>query len=133
MSNLIPADTYIVVADGRSGRLFRNAGSGGTLALQEVRRLSPHDLAKEGPSGSRPEEQTPRQTDEATFAKQLGQALSAMLDDRECKHLILVLDPQTLGQVRKCMSKTTEASIVRTIAKDFTNSPIQDIERALSH
>ena len=53
MSNLIPADPSIVVADGRSGRLFRDAGLGGTLAWQEVWRLSPRNLAKECLSGSR--------------------------------------------------------------------------------
>lgn len=132
MPNPIPSNALIVVADGGGGTLFRNAGAGGEVSLQEVRRLSPEDLASEGPSGSRPESQTPRQTDEATFAKQLAQTLFAMHGRHEFEALVLILDPQTLGQVRDCMHKTVEASVVRTLAKDLTNHAPADIEKALS-
>ena len=71
----IPHNALIVIADGGGATLFRSSGSGAELSLKEERKLSPKDLSEEGPSGSRPEDQTPRQTNEATFAKQLAQAL----------------------------------------------------------
>ncbi len=74
MSSSIPDHALVVVADGRGAILFRNEGSTGEVSLREERRLSPKNLRDEGPSGSRPTEQTPRQTDEATFAKQLADA-----------------------------------------------------------
>lgn len=132
MPNPIPHNALIVVADGGGGTLFRNVGAADGVSLQELRSLSPKDLASEGPSGSRPESQTPHQTDEATFAKQLAQMLFAMHGRREFEALVLILDPQTLGQVRECMHKTVEASIVRTLAKDLTNHAPADVEKALS-
>ena len=46
--------------------------------------------------------------------------------------LIVVADPQTLGQLRGTMHKTVEQSILRTIAKDLTNHSVFEISKALS-
>lgn len=70
--------------------------------------------------------------DEAAFAKLLAQTLSAMHGRHEFEALALIPDPQTLGQVRDCMHKTVEASVVRTLAKGLANHAPADIERALS-
>ncbi len=45
--------------------------------------------------------------------------------------LVLVADPQTLGQLRDTMYKEVEASLVLTLAKDLTNHSIADIAKAL--
>ena len=127
----IPHDALIVIADGGGATLFRNAGSAADLSLKEERKLAPKDLIDDGPSGSRPEEQTPRQIDEATFAKQLTQALYKMKHGNKFSNLVLVADPQTLGQMRSTMHKTVEASLVLTLDKDLTNHSVADIEKAL--
>ena len=132
MSKAIPSNALIVVADGAKAILLRNTGTGGDLSLQEEQRLTPHDLANEGPSGSRPEEQSPRQTDEATFAKQLAQTLFKMHEQKKFESLVLILDPQTLGQFRSAMHKTVEASIVQTLSKDYTNHSTAEIQKALA-
>ena len=85
--------------------------------------MSPKNLLDDGPSGSRPEEQTPRQTDEATFAKQLAEAIYKMKQDGKFEKLVVVADSQTLGQIRDAMHKTVRDSIVLTLAKDLTNHP----------
>jgi protein required for attachment to host cells len=126
----IPHNALVVVADGGGATLFRNTGSGADLTLTEERKLSPKDLS-EGPSGSRPEDQTPRQTDEATFAKQLVQMLHKMSNGNKFSDLVLVADPQTLGQMRSAMHKTVEASVIRSLAKDLTNHSVADITKAL--
>ena len=131
MTTNIPKNALVLVADGRKALLLRNEGSGTEVSLREERRLSPQSRLGEGPSGSRPEEQTPRQTDEATFAKQLTQTLHAMLQEREFDALVLVADPQTLGQLRGAMHKEVEKSLVRTLDKDLTNHTIAEIARAL--
>jgi protein required for attachment to host cells len=46
-------------------------------------------------------------------------------------HLVLVADPQTLGQMRPQLHKETVARMHAELAKDLTNSPLADIERAL--
>lgn len=124
MAEAIPDSALVVVADGGKAILFRAKDAGGSVSLQEEQRLSPGNLASEGPSGSRPEEQTRRQTDEATFAKQVAQLLYAMHHRGDYSSLVLVADPQILGQLRGCMHRAVEASIVRTIAKDLTNLPV---------
>lgn len=131
MSQTIPNNALVVVADGGKARLFRNAGHGQEIRLHEDAHLTPQDLANEGPSGSRPEEQTPRQTGEATFAKQLVRRLDAMRQQGAYDHLVLAADPQTLGQMRDAMSKAVADSIVFSVAKDLTNHPAQDVADAL--
>lgn len=121
----------MIVADGGKAILFRAKGAGDGLSLHEKRRLSPKNLADEGPSGSRPGEQTERHTNEATFAKQLAHLLYAMRHRDDYSALVLVADPQTLGQLRGCMHKTVEASIVRTMAKDLTNLRAAGVTTAL--
>jgi len=114
----------------RGFRLLRFARA--ARGLREERRLSPKDLLDDGPSGARPDEQSPRQTDEANFAKQLAETLYKMNQAGAFKALVLVADPQTLGQFRDAMHKTMEASLVLTLDKDFTNHSVRDIEQALT-
>ncbi|MXP61895.1 host attachment protein [Roseomonas sp. M0104] len=132
MSETIPHNALIVVADGAKAVLLRNTGRNGEIALREESHLSPRNLAEEGPSGSRPEDQTPRQTDEATFAKQLAQHLFTMHERQAFEALVLAADPQTLGQMRSVMHKTVEASIIRTLPKDLTNHSTQELEKVLA-
>lgn len=131
MTQAIPKNALIVVADGRKAILLRNQGAGGEVSLNEERRLSPKDLKDDGPSGSRPEDQTPRQTDEVTFAKQLANTLRTMKLSGAYESLVLVADPQILGQLRDTMHKEVEASLVLTLAKDLTNHSVAEIAKAL--
>jgi protein required for attachment to host cells len=124
-------NALIVVADGHKAILFRDEGTDGNVSLREERRLTPRDLANEGPSGSRPTEQSPKQTDEATFAKQLAQALYEMLQKSEFDQMVLMADPQTLGQLRSAMHKSVEASVARSVPKNFTNHSVDDIAKAV--
>lgn len=123
----IPAQTLVVVADGHQAILLRTHGVKDALTLTEETRLTPKSLAEEGPSGSRPEEQTPRQTDEATFAKQLAQALYTMKQGQKFEHLVLAADPQTLGQLRDTMHKSVSASLLLSLDKELTNHSPTDI------
>lgn len=123
--------TLIVVADGGGAILFRNKGTGGAVDLDEERRLSPRNLDGEGPSGSRPKDQTPRQTDEATFAKQLAQALNRMNEQGKFESLVIVADPQTLGQMRGVMHKNVENALVLSLAKDLTGHSADQIAKAI--
>ncbi len=132
MAEDIPTNALVVVADGGKAILLRNTGKGSDVSLREERRMGPKDLAEEGPSGSRPEDQTPKQTDEATFAKQLAQSLYRMHHRGDFESLVLIVDPQTLGQLRSAMHKMVEASVVRTLSKDLTNHSTSDIEKALA-
>lgn len=129
---IIPHNALILVADGRKAVLLRNDSAGANLSLRLERRLEPEILEDDGPSGARPAEQTTRQTDEATFAKQLSQLLYLMLQRHEFEALVLAADPQTLGQMRAAMHKEVERSIVVTIDKNLTNHTLPQIADALA-
>jgi protein required for attachment to host cells len=128
----IPANTLVVVADGHRARLFRNAGDANEIKLAHENDLSPQDLNDDGPSGSRPSDSTPKQSDEATFAKQLAHHLNSGALDSGYAHLALIADPATLGEIRPLLHKTVETRIVVELAKTLTNATIADIERALA-
>lgn len=130
----IPPDALVVVADGAKAILLRNTGTDSDLSLKEERRVTPKSLSAEGsqgPSGTRPGDQTVNQTEEATFAKQLADALYAMRHKGDYKQLVLIADPQTLGQMRECLHKEVEASMVFTLSKDYTNQSLIDMQKAL--
>ena len=128
----IPADALVVVADGEGARIFRNVGNDGVLSLKQQEHVTPKDLEDDGPSGAAPPEQTHHQTDEATFAKQLAHRLNHGALTRTYAHLVLVADPQTLGQMRPQLHKETIARMHGELAKDLTNSALKDIEHALA-
>ncbi|WP_338664316.1 host attachment family protein [Pararoseomonas sp. SCSIO 73927] len=131
MAHNIPHNALILVADGAKAILFRNAGQGGEVNLHEERRLTLSDFSNDGPSGSQGQEASPSDTDEATFSKKLAQTLQTRRAANDYDALVIVADPQTLGEIRKVMHKTVEASVVHTIDKDLTNHAAGEIAAAL--
>lgn len=127
----IPAGTLVVVADGEGARVFRNVGNGNELTLKQFDLLELMNMNDDGPSTS-PPEATGQQIDEATFAKQLALRLNDGALKNDYEHLVLIADPQTLGHMRPLLHKETQQRMLGEIAKTLTNSPLQDIERALS-
>lgn len=130
MQKILPG-TWIVVADGGGARFFHSEGQNEAFALKQVQLLQPEDLQDDGPAGHRPTESTQQSTDEATFAKQLAHRLNAAALKNEYEHLVLMADPQTLGQMRPQLHKETTRRIVGEVAKTFTNAPIEVIRDAL--
>jgi protein required for attachment to host cells len=132
MSDTIPKNALIVVADGGKAILLRNTSAEAAISLQEVARLTPDTIGGQGPSGTRAGDQTPGETNEATFSKQIAQALVAMHNQNQFEALVLVADPQTLGQIRSALNKNVENAVVRSLSKDLTNHSAAEIEKALS-
>ncbi|MEP6899492.1 MAG: host attachment family protein [Rhodanobacter sp.] len=129
----IPTGAWVVVADGTHARLFRNVGKNDALGLKQEDLVKP-DMDEEegqGPSGHRPPDASPEQTDEATFAKQLAHRLNAAALRQEFEHLVLVADPKTLGEIRPQLHSETTRRIVGELAKTLTNSTLEDIEKIL--
>ncbi len=127
-----PADAMVVVADGESARVFRNVGADAALSLQQQELVTAKHIRDENPSGSAPTEQSPHEADEAGFAKQLAQRLNHGALTNAYAHLVLVADPQTLGQMRPQLHKETLQRMHGELAKTLTNSSVHDIERSLS-
>ncbi len=130
MQTILPG-TWILVADGGEARLFHSEGQNEAFALKQAQVLRPENLLNDGPSGHRPSESNQQATDEATFAKQLAHRLNAAALKNEYEHLVLIADPQTLGQMRPQLHKETVRRIVGEVAKTYTNAPIEVIRDAL--
>lgn len=128
----IPHKAMIVVADGTGAKFFRNSGRDGTISLTVEGEFKPSDLEGEGPAGKRPPESTFQETDEATFAKLLANDLYRRAQKGDFDALVLIADPQTLGQMRPSLHKVVQDLILTEIPKTLTNSPTADIEKTLS-
>ena len=128
----IPNGALVVVADGTGARFFRNAGQDNKISLTPDGELKPGNLLSEGASGASPPESSDKEADEATFAKQLANELYRRAHRGDFAALVLVADPQTLGQIRPTLHKEVKDRLIYEIGKTFTNAPIADIQRALA-
>ena len=72
------------------------------------------------------------QLNEATFAKQVAEQLNEDALKNRYAHLVLIADPTTLGRIRPLLHKETQARLLGDIAKDLTNAPLADIQKALA-
>lgn len=131
MTVSIDQHAWIVVADGHSARVLENEGRAGAIELKEIDTVTPKNLASEGPSGSRPQDDSPRDTDEATFAKQLSHWLLEKAQKKAYEQLVLVADPKTLGQMRPQLHKEVTDRIVHELAKTLTGASLDDITRSI--
>jgi protein required for attachment to host cells len=137
MRQQIPEGTLVVVADGGSARVFTNVGSDHALVLRQheelqIQALTEQGVSGQGPSGAMPNDMSQSQLNEATFAKQLAEQLNEDALNNRYAHLVLVADPQTLGRIRPLLHKQTQQRLLKDLAKDLTNSPLEDIQRALA-
>ena len=120
----------VVVADGKKAVLFRNAAKRG-IELEEIERIGPTSLEDES-QGRQPDETTPRDEDEATFAKQLTERLNLMVLQNKVQELAIIADPSTLGVMRKNYHKMLEQKVVKEVAKTLTAATADEIARALA-
>ena len=131
MADKIPHNALVVVADGTGARFFRNSGHENQVSLSAEGEFNPTDLLEDGPAGKRPTESSNQETDEATFAKQLAQELYHRAHRGDFAALVLIADPQTLGQIRPTLHKEVQDRLVAEVGKTFTNASVKDIQNAL--
>lgn len=153
----IPHHAHVLVADGRKMLFFRNEGDADYPQL-EVEAHREQENPKDGeqgtdrpgraftaggvpPSqgGSRPgaanrsgySETDFHQLEEDRFAAKVADMLKERALANQLESLIVVAPPKTLGEMRKHYHKTVEARLKGEIAKDLTNMPVPEIEKAL--
>lgn len=131
MASHYPQNSLIVIADGTQAKFYRNTASDGSLDLKKDGTLDPESLDDDGPAGSRPVESSQQETDEATFAKQLAHHLNRAANKKQFKDLVLVADPQTLGQIRPSLDKSVNELLHSEHAKTLTTASDADIVRSL--
>ena len=127
----IPSKSLIIVGTGEGARLFRKRGNAIKIKLECTGTLEPGDLADEGPSGKSPPEQSDQESMQATFSKQLAEHLYQLAYGQKAEHIVLVLDPDTMGEVRPLLHKEVTDRLVLELAKTLTNNSVEDIEKSL--
>ncbi len=127
----VPKGTLVIVADGGGARVLRNVGAAFEPELVQEEVLTPQNLNDDGPAGPVPTETRGEEIDEATFAKQLAQWINQRALDNGVEGLVLMADPQTLGQIRPSLHKIVEERLIGAIDKNMSNAPLDDIVRAL--
>ena len=132
MADKIPHNALVVVADGTGARFFRNSGREHAVSLTTDGELQPALLENDGPYGKRPQESTRQETDEATFAKQLANELYRRAHKGEFDALVLIADPQTLGQLRPILHEEVQNRLLSEHGKTLTKASITDIQKALT-
>jgi protein required for attachment to host cells len=128
----LPRETWVLVADGASARLFRNlGGENGTVRLHQEEALA-LDPAEGVMPSVMPADMPAREAEEASFARQLALHLNQAALDGRYAHLVLAADPQTLGQIRPLLHGEARSRVVAELPKNYTNVPREHIERALA-
>lgn len=131
----IPNDARIVIANGERFLLMRNTGQPFAPKLEKV---DEYDLLLTNFSAGAKHQDPAGQRNGSTDIDELahGAAIAEWLNERALKgdlgDTVVTADPKTLGQIRQHYHKETAARIVGEVAKDFTNLPIPEIERALA-
>ena len=132
MAEKIPHKALVVVADGTGARFFRNTGHDFKVSLAAEGEFNPSNLLDDGPAGRRPPESSKQETNEATFAKQLAKELYRRAHSGDFAALVLIADPQTLGQIRPLLHKEVQFRLVREIGKTLTKASIADIQESIN-
>ena len=127
----LPLDTLVVITTGAEAKFYRNRGQSGEISLEAAGGLTPRQLTDDGPSGKRPPESSPRETDEGTFSKQLADHLYSEAHAGNFDNIALVADPGTLGELRGVLHQEVTDKLVMELAKTLINSSKEDIERSL--
>lgn len=127
---MLAYNALVVVADGHQAVLYRNTAKSG-IELEEKERITPKNLQDES-QGKQPEETTPKDEDEATFAKQLVERLNKMVLQHKVEELAVIADPSTLGTMRKTYHKELQSRLKKELPKTLTSASAAEVAKALS-
>src|SRR3954469_24991928 len=130
---ILPSGTTVAVADGETVRLFHNTGVKPGVHLVEITATPPahsgsgarHHIGFANPDG--------RRLDEDDFAAATAAFLNKLSLDGTIKHLVVVSDPRTLGEMRKHFHRDLRGKIIGEFAKDFSRRPLEDIASLIAN
>ncbi|GGF64661.1 hypothetical protein GCM10011402_16060 [Paracoccus acridae] len=126
---MLPHDTLVVVTDGQSATLFRNAAKHG-IELSETERITLDSMSQHKAGDASPG--IVAAGDPAVFAARLADHLNDMVLKHKADDVVIIADPPTLGVLRKRYHKELQFRLRREVARNLTNSDLRAIEDALS-
>ena len=130
----IPANAHIAILDGARFLLMRNAGSTTEPRLELA---AEPDVSDCGESGARGHHDTDAKSDDYHTQDKLDHAAGVagwlnreVMADR-IENLLIVADPDSLGELRRHLHVRTQAAIVGEVDKQLTGMPGPDILHVL--
>lgn len=131
MSSL-PQTAMVLVATGTKAKVFTMSNKGQGLSLRFDDDLEPGNLADQGPAGKSPPEQSAAESMETTFSKILSNWLYYAGHAGKFDSLILIADPDTLGEMRPLLHQEVSNKMVLELDKTLVNAPMDDIVTAIT-
>ncbi|MGR4845096.1 host attachment protein [Rhizobium sp. LARHSG275] len=142
----IPWKSWVVVCNGAKALIMQNAGGAQLMNLKVLETLTQpsepdreigadkpgRSHAADGFSRSAVEETNWQDQAEAEFLKHVAEKLDELVQEMNASRIILVAPPKALGALRPALSADTQAVITAEVAKDYTNMPVDEIERHLA-
>ena len=142
----LKTDTWVVVANGNKYLILNNQGWPDHLDLRvlkhdEIDVPQTQDLARDragrqqdkfrhGVSGFKQVDE--HEARETAFAKDLVAKLNQRAEEKRFDDIVIIADPETLGEMRPTYSGYLKDRLVGEIAKDLTNLTIPDIESVVN-
>ena len=137
--------TWVLIADGEKALFLRNRLDAQTPDLEVVGKEAqenPSDLAQSANRPGRMPDSGPGQrsamddTDwhdlaKDRFAAELADMLYARAHSGAFSRIVLAAPPAVLGELRRHLHKEVRDRVVAEIAKDFTNHPLDKVEKLL--
>jgi len=143
----LPADTLVLVADGRKALFLRNHGDDRQLDLRTTAHQERQDRKdseiKTAPAGQSPApagtglpggtmgETDFHQQEEDRFAQDLADKVNSMALAGKFDALVVVAPARTMGELRPLWHKETVARLLGEHVKEMTDRPLSDIEALL--
>jgi protein required for attachment to host cells len=136
-----PIMTWVLVADGKRASILSYNGPGHRLtpipglafetelpANRDIMSDKPGRVQESGYSG-RHSVETPdyHRIEKVVFAQHLAHRLDAAIESGECKRLVLVAPPQTLGELRMALTPKAREHVIGEVHKDLTHLNPQDV------
>ncbi|MCE7029922.1 host attachment family protein [Jiella avicenniae] len=138
--------TWILVADGEKALFLENVGDG-ELPNFEIRRVEEHEnppareqgankpgRMSDAGSGHRSavEDTDWHRLEKERFAAEIADILYRMAHRGRFEKIVIAAPPRILGEMRQHYHKEVVARIVGEVDKDFTNHPLDQIEKRLA-
>ncbi len=146
MDKPIDHKTWILVADGEKALFLENIGDA-ELPNFEIRRVEEHDNPPDREQGANRPGRMPdagsshrsavedtdwHRLEKERFAAEIADMLYRMAHRGTFEKMVIAAPPRILGEMRQHYHKEVQARIVGEVDKDFTNHPLDQIEKLLA-
>lgn len=130
----LPAGTHVAVVDGTRFLLMRNSGTQAEPTLSPADEPDLDGMGESGASGhhdTNAKSDAYRTQDKLDHAAQVANWLSREVLGHRIAHLLIVADPDTMGEMRRHLHKQVDSVLIGEVTKQLTGRTGPEILEAL--